>query len=54
MSAFVNGDAVRLADFSRICAQRTNASDYPLCLEVQGNVPIYQATPCATATAWSS
>ena len=43
MSAFVTGDAVRLADFSRICAQRTNASDYPLCLEVQGNVPIYQA-----------
>ena len=43
MPAFVTGDAVRLADFSRICAQRTNTSDYPLCLEVQGNVPIYQA-----------
>ncbi|MCF5142949.1 phytanoyl-CoA dioxygenase [Pseudomonas sp. PA-6-1D] len=43
MSAFVTGAAVRLADFSRICAQRTNAEDYPLCAEVVSNVPIYQA-----------
>ncbi len=43
MSAFVTSDAVRLADFSRICAQCVDPGDYPLCLEVQGNVPIYQA-----------
>ena len=43
MSAFVTGAAVRLADFSRMCAQRTSAEDYPLCAEVVSNVPIYQA-----------
>ncbi|KRP63610.1 phytanoyl-CoA dioxygenase family protein [Pseudomonas orientalis] len=43
MPAFVRGDAVSLADFSRICAQRASADEYPLCTEVLRNVPIYQA-----------
>ncbi|BDB19562.1 phytanoyl-CoA dioxygenase [Pseudomonas sp. CYM-20-01] len=43
MSAFVTEQAVRLADFSEICAQRVSREDYPLCAEVQSNVPIYQA-----------
>ena len=43
MSAFVTSEAVRLADFSRICAQRANVEDYPLSAEVVSNVPIYQA-----------
>jgi ectoine hydroxylase-related dioxygenase (phytanoyl-CoA dioxygenase family) len=43
MSAFVSAEAVRLEDFSRLCAQRAQAEDYPLCHEVVSNVPIYQA-----------
>ncbi|MGY4641761.1 phytanoyl-CoA dioxygenase family protein [Pseudomonas sp. TE24901] len=43
MSAFVTGDAVQLADFSRLCAQRAVKEHYPLCAEVLSNVPIYQA-----------
>ena len=43
MSAFVSAEAVRLADFSQLCAQRAQAEDYPLCHEVVSNVPIYQA-----------
>ncbi|MEG8235248.1 phytanoyl-CoA dioxygenase family protein [Pseudomonas orientalis] len=43
MPAFVRGDAVSLADFSRICTQRVSADEYPLCTEVLRNVPIYQA-----------
>ncbi|AUZ46645.1 phytanoyl-CoA dioxygenase family protein [Pseudomonas orientalis] len=43
MPAFVRGDAVSLADFSRICTQRASADEYPLCTEVLRNVPIYQA-----------
>ena len=43
MSAFVSANAVRLADFSRICAQRATAEEYPLCQHVLDNVPIYQA-----------
>ncbi|MCU1786822.1 phytanoyl-CoA dioxygenase family protein [Pseudomonas sp. 13B_2.1_Bac1] len=43
MSAFVTEEAVRLADFSRVCAQKAQAEDYPLAAEVVSNVPIYQA-----------
>ncbi|OPA85709.1 phytanoyl-CoA dioxygenase [Pseudomonas fluorescens] len=43
MSAFVTAEAVRLADFSRVCAQSASAEEYPLCFEVVSNVPIYQA-----------
>lgn len=43
MSAFVSAEAVRLADFGELCAQRAQAEDYPLCQEVLSNVPIYQA-----------
>ncbi|ARB25946.1 phytanoyl-CoA dioxygenase family protein [Pseudomonas tolaasii] len=43
MSAFVTSEAVRLTDFSRICAQRASVEDYPLSAEVVSNVPIYQA-----------
>lgn len=43
MSAFVSAEAVRLADFSQLCAQQARAEDYPLCQEVLSNVPIYQA-----------
>ncbi|WP_395607176.1 phytanoyl-CoA dioxygenase family protein [Pseudomonas sp. B22129] len=43
MSAFVTSEAVRLADFSRICAQRASVEDCPLSAEVVSNVPIYQA-----------
>ncbi|SFP17087.1 phytanoyl-CoA dioxygenase family protein [Pseudomonas sp. NFPP28] len=43
MSAFVTEQAVRLADFNDICAQRVSREDYPLCAQVQSNVPIYQA-----------
>ena len=43
MSAFVTEEAVRLADFSRVCAQKAHAEDYPLAAEVVSNVPIYQA-----------
>ncbi|MGU9857444.1 phytanoyl-CoA dioxygenase family protein [Pseudomonas sp. LF245] len=43
MSAFVSAEAVRLADFSQLCAQQAQAEDYPLCQEVLSNVPIYQA-----------
>lgn len=43
MSVFVTEQAVRLADFSELCAQQVNAEDYPLCSEVLNNVPIYQA-----------
>ncbi|MGB3126575.1 MAG: phytanoyl-CoA dioxygenase family protein [Pseudomonas sp.] len=49
MSAFVTQEAVRLADFSRVCAQHANAEDYPLCAEVLSNVPIYQAHTLRTA-----
>ncbi|MGY1882898.1 phytanoyl-CoA dioxygenase family protein [Pseudomonas reactans] len=43
MSVFVTEQAVRLADFSELCAQQVNAEDYPLCAQVLNNVPIYQA-----------
>ncbi|AMN81126.1 phytanoyl-CoA dioxygenase family protein [Pseudomonas azotoformans] len=43
MSVFVTEQAVRLADFSELCAQQVNAEDYPLCAQVLSNVPIYQA-----------
>lgn len=43
MSAFVTEQAVRLADFSELCAQQVDIGDYPLCSEVLNNVPIYQA-----------
>nr|WP_314526127.1 phytanoyl-CoA dioxygenase family protein [uncultured Pseudomonas sp.] len=43
MSVFVTEQAVRLADFSELCAQQVNPEDYPLCSEVLNNVPIYQA-----------
>ncbi|AZF05296.1 phytanoyl-CoA dioxygenase family protein [Pseudomonas sp. R5-89-07] len=43
MPAFARGDAVSLADFNRVCAQRASADQYPLCTEVVHNVPIYQA-----------
>jgi len=43
MSAFVTEQAVRLADFNDLCAQRVSQEDYPLCAQVQSNVPIYQA-----------
>ncbi|QXQ21290.1 phytanoyl-CoA dioxygenase family protein [Pseudomonas tolaasii] len=43
MSAFVTSEAVRLTDFSCICAQRASVEDYPLSAEVVSNVPIYQA-----------
>lgn len=43
MSAFVSAEAVRLEDFSQLCAQRAQAEDYSLCHEVVSNVPIYQA-----------
>lgn len=43
MSVFVTEHAVRLADFSELCAQQVNPEDYPLCSEVLNNVPIYQA-----------
>ncbi|QHF45174.1 phytanoyl-CoA dioxygenase [Pseudomonas sp. S35] len=43
MSAFVSADAVHLEDFQRLCSQQAHAKDYPLCAEVAGNVPIYQA-----------
>ncbi|NWA67574.1 phytanoyl-CoA dioxygenase family protein [Pseudomonas reactans] len=43
MSVFVTEQAVRLADFSELCAQQVNTEDYPLCAQVHNNVPIYQA-----------
>jgi len=43
MSVFVTEQAVRLADFSALCAQQFNTEDYPLCAQVLNNVPIYQA-----------
>jgi ectoine hydroxylase-related dioxygenase (phytanoyl-CoA dioxygenase family) len=43
MSVFVTEQAVRLADFSELCAQQVNPEDYSLCCEVLNNVPIYQA-----------
>lgn len=43
MSVFVTEQAVRLADFSELCAQQVNPEDYPLCAQVLNNVPIYQA-----------
>ncbi|WAT25937.1 phytanoyl-CoA dioxygenase family protein [Pseudomonas sp. GXZC] len=43
MSVFVTEQAVRLADFSELCAQQVNPEDYLLCSEVLNNVPIYQA-----------
>ena len=43
MSAFATGDAVQLADFSRLCGQRASVKDYPLCAEVVSNVVIYEA-----------
>lgn len=43
MSVFVTEKAVRLADFSELCAQQVNPEDYPLCAQVLNNVPIYQA-----------
>ncbi|MGY2254631.1 phytanoyl-CoA dioxygenase family protein [Pseudomonas reactans] len=43
MSVFVTEQAVRLADFSELCAQQANPEDYPLCAQVLNNVPIYQA-----------
>ncbi len=43
MSAFVTEQAVRLADFSELCAQQVNPENYPLCAQVLNNVPIYQA-----------
>ena len=43
MSAFVTSDAVRLADFSRICTQQAHREEYPLCAEVVSNVVIYEA-----------
>jgi ectoine hydroxylase-related dioxygenase (phytanoyl-CoA dioxygenase family) len=42
-SAFARADHVRLDDFARLCEQRAQRDDYPLCTEVIGNVPIYQA-----------
>ncbi len=42
-SAFVRADAVHLPDFSRLCEQQALAEHYPLCAEVQANVPIYHA-----------
>lgn len=43
MSAFITSDAVRLEDFSRVCAQRASADEYPLCAEMLSNIPVYQA-----------
>jgi len=42
-SVFVRSDAVQLQDFSRLCEQQALPRHYPLCSEVQANVPIYQA-----------
>ncbi|WP_455925660.1 phytanoyl-CoA dioxygenase family protein [Pseudomonas putida] len=42
-SAFVTEADVRLANFSQLCQQHTDAASYPHCTEVQANVPIYDA-----------
>ncbi|MGY2275290.1 MULTISPECIES: phytanoyl-CoA dioxygenase family protein [Pseudomonas] len=49
MSVFVTEQAVRLADFSELCAQQVNPEDYPLCAQVLNNVPIYQAQTLRSA-----
>ncbi|GFZ67869.1 phytanoyl-CoA dioxygenase [Pseudomonas amygdali pv. morsprunorum] len=43
LPAFITPQAVRLEDLSKLCGQQARASDYPLCAEVQENVPIYAA-----------
>lgn len=43
LPAFATTESIRLEDFARVCEQQTCASDYPLCAEVQGNMPIYAA-----------
>lgn len=40
---FAHAGQVRLDDFKHLCGQQVQPEDYPLCSEVQGNVPIYQA-----------
>jgi len=40
--AFVRADTVRLQDFSLLCEQQARREHYPLCAEVQANVPIYE------------